>query len=293
MNYSSGVKNYFLSYGVNPSITLLDEKPLKLIKKAFSDNDAFLIPWTKASEEGFNIGFSQKFKSKLFKINFFSGSRRVDDWFLRPTFQLQHEGKTNGISINFGSDRNFNYQRNFTIGFMNHDNEFFDNNFEGAFDSLKGGQSFYSAFNLQANLKDGWRLISTLSFAKVKSISSNTFIRSISGVIESNFDIGVFKENFLIKEDIISFRLRQDPRVERADISFNLPMGRTPGGKIKFNKISNSIIPSGREFLFESLWSYENNYIKNSIILTLIKDEGHIKRKKIDTSILFAIKKSF
>lgn len=111
--------------------------------------------------------------------------------------------------------------------------------------------------------------------------------------MESNFDIGVFKENFLIREDIISFRLRQDPRVEKAHISFNLPTGRTPGGKIKFNEISNSIIPSGREFLFESLWSYENNYIKNSIILTLIKDEGHIKRKKIDTSILFAIKKSF
>ena len=293
LNYFSGDKNFSLSYGVNPSNTLLDEKPLKLIKKAFSDNDAFLVPWTKASKEGFNIGFSKKFKSKLFKINFFSGSRRVEDWFLRPTFQLEHEGKTNGISINFGSDRNLNYQRNFTVGFMNHDNEFFDNNFEGAFDSLKGGQSFYSAFNLQANLKDGWRFIGTLSFAKVKSISSNTFIRNISGVIESNFDIGFFKENVLIKKDIVSFRLRQDPRVEKADITFNLPIGRTPWGRIKFNEISSSITPSGREFLFESLWSYENNYIKNSIILTLIKDEGHIERNKIDTSILFAIKKSF
>jgi hypothetical protein len=76
-------------------------------------------------------------------------------------------------------------------------------------------------------------------------------------------------------------------------MTLNLPIGRTPGGKIKFNEISNSIIPSGREFLFESLWSYENNYIKNSIILTLINDEGHIERNKIDTSILFAIKKSF
>ena len=293
INYFSGDKNYFLSYGVNPSNTLLGEKPLKFIKRAFGDNDAFLVPWTKNSEEGFNIGFSQQFKSKLLKINFFSGSRRVDDWFLRPTFQLQHEGKTNGISINFGSDRNLNYQRNFTVGFMSHDNEFFDNNFEGAFDSLKGGQSFYSAFNLQANFKDGWRLISTLSFAKVKSISSNTFVRNISGIIESNFDIGIFKENFLIKEDIISFRLRQDPRVERAEITFNLPIGRTPEGEIKFNEISNSIIPSGRELLFETLWSYEGNYTKNSIILTLIKDEGHIERKKIDTSILFAIKKSF
>ena len=131
---------------------------------------------------------------------------------------------------------------------MNLDNEFFDNNFEGAFDSLKGGQSFYSAFNLQANLKDGWRLISTLSFAKVKSISSNTFIRSISGVIESNFDIGVFKENFLIKEDIISFRLRQDPRVERADISFNLPMGRTPGGRLNLTKYRTQLYPQAESF---------------------------------------------
>ena len=29
---------------------------------------------------------------------------------------------------------------------MNHSDEFFDNNFEGAFDSLRGGRSFYSAF---------------------------------------------------------------------------------------------------------------------------------------------------
>ena len=33
------------------------------------------MPWTKASEEGFNFGFSQKFRSQILKINFFSGSR--------------------------------------------------------------------------------------------------------------------------------------------------------------------------------------------------------------------------
>ena len=292
MNYFDGDKSYFLSYGVNPSKTLLDEKPLKLIKKAFNDDDAFLIPWTKASEEGFNAGFSKQFKSKVFKINFFSGSRRVEDWFLRPTFLLQHEGKTNGISFNIRSNSNFNIQRNFMVGFMNHDDEFFDNNFEGAFDS-KGGKSFYSAFNLQANLKDGWKLIGTLGMAKVKSISSNKFIRNISGVIESNFDIGIFKEDFLIKRDIISFRFKQDPRLEKANITLNLPAGRTPGGEIRYSEMTTPIIPSGRELLFESLWSYENDYTKNSITLTFIKDEGHIGRKNIDASILFATKKFF
>ena len=52
-------------------------------------------------------GFSKQFKSKVFKINFFSGSRRVEDWFLRPTFLLQHEGKTNGISFNIRAIVNF------------------------------------------------------------------------------------------------------------------------------------------------------------------------------------------
>jgi hypothetical protein len=293
INYLTGDKNYFLSYGVNPSSILLDEKPLKLIKKAFNDNDAFLIPWSKASEEGFNAGLSRQFKSKVFKINFFSGSRRVEDWFLRPTFLLQHEGKTNGMSFSLGSNRDFNIQRNVTIGIMNHGDEFFDNNFEGAFDSLRGGRSFYSAFNLQANLKDGWKFIGTISLAKVKSISSNKFIRNISGVIESNFDIGIFKENFLIKRDILSFRLKQDPRVEKAYITFNLPTGRTPGGSIRYNEMTSPIAPSGREILFETLWSHENNYTKNSITFSFIKDEGHIKRRDIDASILFATKKSF
>ena len=293
INYLTGDKNYFLSYGVNPSSTLLDEKPLKLIKKAFNDNDAFLIPWSKASEEGFNAGLSRQFKSKVIKINFFSGSRRVEDWFLRPTFLLQHEGKTNGMSFSLGSNRDFNIQRNVTIGIMNHGDEFFDNNFEGAFDSLRGGRSFYSAFNLQANLKDGWKFIGTISLAKVKSISSNKFIRNISGVIESNFDIGIFKENFLIKRDILSFRLKQDPRVEKAYITFNLPTGRTPGGSIRYNEMTSPIAPSGREILFETLWSHENNYTKNSITFSFIKDEGHIERRDIDASILFATKKSF
>jgi hypothetical protein len=293
INYLTGDKNYFLSYGVNPSSILLDEKPLKLIKKAFNDNDAFLIPWSKASEEGFNAGLSRQFKSKVFKINFFSGSRRVEDWFLRPTFLLQHEGKTNGMSFSLGSNRDFNIQRNVTIGIMNHGDEFFDNNFEGAFDSLRGGRSFYSAFNLQANLKDGWKFIGTISLAKVKSISSNKFIRNISGVIESNFDIGIFKENFLIKRDILSFRLKQDPRVEKAYITFNLPTGRTPGGSIRYNEMTSPIAPSGREILFETLWSHENNYTKNSITFSFIKDEGHIERRDIDASILFATKKSF
>jgi hypothetical protein len=57
--------------------------------------------------------------------------------------------------------------------------------------------------------------------------------------------------------------------------------------------MTSPIAPSGREILFETLWSHENNYTKNSITFSFIKDEGHIKRRDIDASILFATKKSF
>lgn len=288
INYSYKNNKYSLSYGVNPSAAFLDRKSFQSIGRAFNDDEAFLIPWTKASEEGFNIGFSQKLKSEVLQVNFFSGSRRSDDWFLRPTFLLPHDGKTNGISFIISDNKSSGYQRSFIFGFMDHKQGFLDNNFEGAFSFLKGGKSFYSGLNLSTNFKNKWKFISTVSLARVNNIHSNKFIKNISGVLESNFDIGIFKENFLVRNDTLSFRLKQEPRIEKAEIIFNLPNGRTPGGEIYFNEIKVPVLPSGRELLFESLWSYEENFIKASISFTIIKDREHIKRKNLDANLLIA-----
>ena len=293
MNYSNANKNYFLSYGINPSINFLDNKSFQLIRRAFSDDEAFLVPWTKSAEEGFSAGFAQKIKSQIVQVNFFSGSRRSNDWFLRPTFSLEHDGKTNGASIAIGNNASSKYQRNLIFGFMNYKDGFLDNNFEGAFSGLNGAKSFYSAFNLNANLKNGWKFISSVSFASVNNVSSNRFVRNISGVIESNLDFGIFKENFFTKNDILSFRLKQEPRIEKAKITLNLPIGRTPNGEIRFSQTKFPILPSGREIIFETLWSYEKNFIKTSLSLTIIKDKGHIKQKNFDTNLLIVARKFF
>ena len=293
LDYIYQDNEYSLSYGLNPSLYLFNSKFFQSIDRAFNDNEAFVIPWTKASEEGFNIGFSQKFRSQILKINFFSGSRREDEWFLRPTFSLQHDGKTNGASFTITDNNSKNYQKNFIFGFMNHKEGFFDNNFNGAFKGPKGGKSFYSAINFNTDFKNNWNFISTFSLAKVNNIGSNKFIKNISGVLESHFDIGIYKENFLLKNDYLSFRLRQEPRIERAKLIFNFPNGRTPLGKIKFNELKVNILPSGREIFFESLWSHHKNYTKTSISFSVIKDRDHIKRKEFDANLLIAIRKFF
>ena len=293
MNYSYEGGQYFLSYGMNPSMNFFDDKSFKLSNRAFQDDQAFLIPWTKVSEEGFNIGFSKILVSEVFRVNFFSGSRRSDEWFLKPTFLFQHDGKTNGASFSLGNDQSSNYQRNLVIGVMNHKDGFFDHNFEGAFAGVKGGKSYFSAFNLNANLKNEWKFISTVSLAMVNNINSNQFTSKISSVIESSFDLGVFKENFFFKSDTLSFRIKQDPRIEKAEMTFNLPIGRKPNGEINFNQSKFSILPSGRELFFETIWSYEKNFIKASVSFLVIKDRENIKRKNIDTNFLITAKKYF
>ena len=214
--------------------------------------------------------------------------RKTADHLLRPTFSLRHDGKTNGGSFVITDSNSKSYQRNLIFGFMNHKDGFFDNNFKGAFKSYKGGKSFYTAFNFNTDFKNNWNFISTFSLAKVNNIGSNKFIKNISGVFESNFDIGLYKENFLFKNDFLSFRLRQEPRIEKATLIFNLPNGRTPQGKIKFNEFKINTLPSGREIFFESLWSYQKTYTKTFISFSIIKDMEHIKRKNLDANLLIA-----
>ena len=293
INYSYEDRDYFLSYGMNPSMNFFDDTLLHITSRAFQDDQAFLVPWTKVSEEGFNIGVSQNIKSEVLQVNFFSGSRRADEWFLKPTFLLQHDGKTNGASFSIGNKKSSNYKRNFIFGFMNHKDGFLDNNFEGAFAGVKDGKSYFSAFNFNKNLKSDWKFFSTISLAKVNNINSSQFASKISSVIESNFDLGIFKENFFLRNDVLSFRIKQDPRIEKTEMTFNLPVGRKPNGEIIYNQTKLSILPSGRELLFETIWSYEKNFIKTLVSFSVIKDREHIKRSNLDTSFLIVARKFF
>jgi hypothetical protein len=124
-------------------------------------------------------------------------------------------------------------------------------------------------------------------------MEADQLIQNISEILESNFDIGIFKEGLIFKNDILAFRIKQEPRIEGGNITINLPIGRTPDGIVNFDLIEIAANPSGREVFFESSWSYQKDFIKTSIALSIIKDKGHIKSKNIDTNLFIATKISF
>jgi hypothetical protein len=92
---------------------------------------------------------------------------------------------------------------------------------------------------------------------------------------------------------LLSFRIKQDPRIEDAKISFYFPEGRDPSGSINFKRVNLPIRPSGREINLETSWSFQDENKKSYINLNLIRDKGHIKTNNIELNFIFAHQRFF
>ena len=135
--------------------------------------------------------------------------------------------------------------------------------------------------------------IGSLNLANISNVNSDKFIRNISDIEEFSFDIALIKNSFFNKNDLLSFRIKQEPRIEDASISFYFPDGRDPSGSINFKSVNLPLKPSGREINIETSWSFQKNNKKKYINLNLIKDKGHIKTNNIELNIIFAYQRFF
>ena len=181
----------------------------------------------------------------------------------------------------------------YTIGVLETNNGVLDNSFNGAFDIVEDSKSLFSSISFKSVLTKDWSFIGSLNIADISNINSDKFIRNISGIEEFSFDIGLIKKSFLKKNDLLSFRIKQDPRIEDARISFYFPEGREPSGFINFKSVNLPIRPSGREINLETSWSFQKDNKKSYINLNLIRDKGHIKTNNIELNVIFAHQRFF
>ena len=113
-------------------------------------------------------------------------------------------------------------------------------------------------------------------------------VRPAPGVIVSTVEKSLFYKN-----DFLSFRIKQDPRIEKARVSLNIPKGRNPNGVVEFKSVTLPITPSGREINFETSWSFHRDNRKSFINLSFIDDKDHIKSKDIEINLIFAHQRFF
>ena len=277
------------SYGKNPSVNIFNINEQLLISNIFYDKNAFLNPWLSSVEEGYNIGFSHKFNSLYFDVNIFNGFKRDEDLFLNPSLSfLKKENESKGFFLTLRNKILSNNMMAYTLGFLESNDGFLDNIFNGAFIINDNTKSLFSSFVFKSILSREWYFLGSFNAINLSDIKSNNFIHSISDLTEFSFDIGIIKKSFLYKNDLLSFRIKQDPRIKNAELTLHLPKGRNFKGIINYESLILPISPSGREINFETGWSYQKDNRKLFINLSLIKDKDHISSSDIDISLLFA-----
>ena len=289
-------KNSLLSfsYGKNPSTTFLGTSEKLLIYKSFYDKEAFTNPWLNLVEEGYSLGFSNKLNALYFDLNIFSGFKRDEDWFLRPNFYFdKNKNESKGFYLTLRNNILSKFMVGYTIGLLETNDGLFDNNFNGAFDIIEDSKSFFSSISFKSSLTKDWSFIGSLNLADISNINSDKFLRNISDIEEFSFDVALIKKSFFKKNDLLSFRIKQDPRIEHARISFYFPEGRDPSGVINFKSVNLPIRPSGREINLETSWSFQNGNKKSYINLNLIRDKGHIKTNNVELNLIFAHQRFF
>ena len=294
INFHKENSLFSFSYGKNPSITFLDISEELLIYKSFYDKGAFTNPWLNLVEEGYSLGFSNKLNTIYFALNIFSGFKRDEDWFLKPNFYFdKNKNESKGFYLMLRNNILSKVMLGYTLGLLETNNGIFDNSFNGAFDIIEDSKSFFSSISFKSAFTNDWSFIGSLNRADISNINSDKFIRNISDIEEFSFDIALIKKSFFKENDLLSFRIKQDPRIENAKISFYFPEGRDPSGSINFKTVNLPIRPSGREINFETSWSFQDKNKKYYINFNLIKDKAHIKTNNVELNLIFAHQRFF
>ena len=247
--------DFSLFYGLSPSAHLFDPKKRYKLSKSFMDNNVFNIPWLIAAEDGFSFSIASDLISKNISMTLFSGLEREEDWLSLPSFIIPKKNRSFGSYISFEKGNLRNYQSKNSFGLLINKEDYLSNSFSGVFGDMSNTKSlFFSSFNTYKFAKN-YELIASLNLAKILPVKSELYIRRISNVVESSFDIGLQKNKFLFEDDSFAVLIRQKPYAERGNLELNLPIGRDIEKNIQYERKSIFLEPSKRNISLELIWS--------------------------------------
>ena len=292
IKYFSGEDSFSLDYGLNPSLNIFSYYEIDNLQSAFFDSNIFTIPWLKNVEAGYSATISRKTKIGEIKFNVYSGSKRRENWQILPSFLIPKEGKAMGGFVSFSMNKRKNLF-DLTLGYLKEENNLLGNNSNGAFGNFKDEESLYISVLNRTSFSKRLDLLINVSAIESEPLKSNYYIQSISDLTELSFDIGfIVKEIFSLNESL-TFRLYQEPRVEKGKIFIEVPIGRNYSGDVFFENAQFPLRPSGRELSFEAVWTKNSNDKIINFLLGVKKDKGNIKDGSLDFNMLFAFKSIF
>tara|TARA_B100001996_G_scaffold3206_1_gene2754 strand:- start:946 stop:3402 length:2457 start_codon:yes stop_codon:yes gene_type:complete len=280
--------SYAIYYGLNPSSHLFHPIYKEKLNNSFMNSNSFNIPWLDFAEDGISMSFSLKNYLKNFRFSFFSGAKREEGWVNLNSFLIPKESRSYGAFISLNK-----HYATFTFGFLNQKDQMLDNSYSGAFNQTGNSKTIFLSIINNFQFKKDWNLVSNFNIAHVLPKKSKSYIKEISDLYETSFDIGFLKNNIFSDSDKLAILIRQKPFAEKGKIFLQLPVGRNFVGDINFKKDFISIEPSGRNLSLEFIWTNNINSGTFSSFFGITKNKFNIRKDNLDASFIVAFRKNF
>jgi len=282
--------NYSFSiyYGLNPSSHLFHPINKEKLNISFMNNNSFNIPWLDHAEDGISMSFSLKNKLNDYSFSFFTGSKREEGWVNHNSFLIPKQSRSYGAFISLNIDYS-----TFSFGFLNQKDQILDHSSTGAFDDVGNSKTLFFSILNNIQFKKNWSLISNFNVAHVLPKKSKSYIKGISAIYETSFNIGFLKDNILDKNSTLAILIRQKPFAEKGKIFFELPVGRNFEGDIDFRRDFVYLKPSGRNISLEFIWSNQTKIGSINSLFEIAKNKFNIRKDNLDASFLVAFRKNF
>jgi len=154
--------------------------------------------------------------------------------------------------------------------------------FNGAFGSITDSKTYFSGFNSSFSFSN-LRLLGSFFHGQTDpDLTTLGLISELGELSSSSYTLGLEINNFFVLDDSFAFNISQPLRLNKGKASFLLPIARTRYKEIKFEEFEENIDPSGREVDIEL--AYTSSFLGGTLFtrLGVIKDEGHVDRKRLD-----------
>ena len=156
---------------------------------------------------------------------------------------------------------------------------------EGGFGEMGESSTAFAGISLDGTLEENWRFRASMLFGRTNLDAPSVGLLTDSSTLSSSaFRFALEGSDVLLDADRIDAFVAQPLRIEGGRADFIVPVGRTPSGLVKRERINGvSLEPGGRELEFGVRYEAQ---VREDIVATggigIVHEGGHSKRQETE-----------
>ena len=241
------------------------------------EDESFAHPYLGFAGEGVGLGGSlQLGTGRLTAMGFTSGSASVaEDVPVDARGGLVEYAIEPFAGVAFGMQAGAMVEESRALGLLS----------EGGFGEMGESSTAFAGVSLDGALEENWRFRASMLFGRTNlDAPSIGLLKDSSTLTSSAFRFALEGSGVLLDSDRIDVFVAQPLRIEGGEADFTVPVGRTPSGLVRRERINGvSLEPGGRELEFGARYEMQ---VREDIIATgglgIVHEGGHSKGQETE-----------